>query len=100
MAPGPDLVIGLDLSTTGCKAIVWDRAGKAVAESHSRLSILHPRPDWHEQEAESWWQAAAQALAQASRQFQPERLGALCISHQRETFVPVDEHGQPLRNGI
>jgi xylulokinase len=24
----------------------------------------------------------------------------LCIAHQRETFVPVDEQGQPLTNGI
>jgi sugar (pentulose or hexulose) kinase len=28
------------------------------------------------------------------------RLLALCIAHQRETFVPVDRHGQPLTNGI
>jgi xylulokinase len=25
---------------------------------------------------------------------------AICMTHQRETFVPVDENGTPLRNGI
>ncbi len=96
----PDLVIGLDSSTTGCKAIVWDRQGRAVAAGRSPLSVLHPRPDCHEQEAQSWWQSAVEALAQAVQQVKPERLGALCITHQRESFVPVDEFGQPLRNGI
>ena len=28
----PDLVLGVDCSTTACKVVAWDRAGKAVAE--------------------------------------------------------------------
>ena len=29
-----------------------------------------------------------------------QRIGAICVTHQRETFVPVDNEGDPLRNGI
>ena len=95
-----DLVLGIDSSTTGCKAIVWDSQGRAAAISRSPLSLLTPHPLWYEQPAESWRLAAVKALREISQQVQVERIGALCISHQRETFVPVDKAVKPLRNAI
>ncbi len=97
--PSP-LVLGLDCSTSACKAIVWDRDGNAIARGQSSLSLLMPRPGWHEQSAEDWWASTILAIRQAVRQIDSRRLKTLCITHQRETFVSVDEHGQPLINGI
>ena len=95
-----DLVIGVDCSTTASKAVVWDRHGSLLAEGRCALPLLMPRPTWYEQPAESWWIATTQALRQAIAEVNPERLAALCITHQRETFVPIDEKGQPMRNAI
>jgi len=95
-----DLVIGIDCSTTASKAIVWDRHGVPVAEGRGAYPLLMPRPAWHEQDANLWWTATAQALHEATRQIDAERLAALCIAHQRETFVPVDGFGRPLRNAL
>lgn len=97
--PSP-LVIGLDCSTSACKAVVWDCRGNAIAKGYSPLSLITPHPTWHEQSAESWWTATVQAIRQAVSQVDGQRLQAVCIAHQRETFVPVDEYGQPLTNGI
>jgi sugar (pentulose or hexulose) kinase len=94
------LVIGLDCSTSACKAVVWDCRGNAIAKGHSSLSLIAPQPGWHEQSAEDWWASTMQAIRQAVSQVDKSRLMALCIAHQRETFVPVDEQGQPLANGI
>jgi sugar (pentulose or hexulose) kinase len=94
------LVISLDASTTACKAVIWDTHGKVVAEGRANIPLLTPRSGWHEQPAESWWLAASQALRQAVIQVESRRLAALCITAQRETFVPVDGYGRPLRNGI
>lgn len=95
-----DLVIGLDCSTTAGKAIVWDAEGGAVAEGRSPLPSLTPRAGWHEQPAEAWWEATSHALRQAARPVDVRRLAALCITAQRETFVPVGEGDRPLRPGI
>lgn len=95
-----DLVIGLDSSTTGCKAIVWDAHGVQVAQGRRGIGLLMPRPAWHEQHAEEWWSAAAASLHEALSQIEIGRLAALAISHQRETFVPVDSSGNPLRPAI
>jgi xylulokinase len=95
-----DNVIGLDCSTTACKAVVWDRDGRPVGEGRSPLPMLSPRPGWHEQPAEAWWEATCDALRQACQTVDGRHLAALCITHQRETFVPVDDEGRPLRPGI
>lgn len=95
-----DLVIGIDCSTTASKAIAWNKHGIAVAEGRAAISMLMPRPAWHEQDAELWWSATIQALRAVINQINPERLAAVCITHQRETFVPVDRNGQPLGNAI
>jgi sugar (pentulose or hexulose) kinase len=94
------LVLGLDCSTSACKAVVWDGRGNAVAMGQSPLALSIPQPTWHEQPAESWWTSTLQAIRQAVSQIDAKQLRALCIAHQRETFVPLDEHGQPLANGI
>jgi sugar (pentulose or hexulose) kinase len=94
------LVIGIDASTTSCKAIAWDRAGQAVAEGRASYSLLQPKPNWYEQDAETWWHATCTALRTLLGQIDAAQVDALCITHQRESFVPVDDQGCPLRNGI
>lgn len=95
-----DLVIGIDCSTTSSKAIIWDLEGKKISEGRSGLNTLMPKPLWHEQTARSWWAATIEAIRKSIRQIEPNRLIGLCIANQRETFVPVDENGNQLRNAI
>lgn len=97
--PSP-LVLSLDSSTTACKAIIWDYRGRSLAKGYSSLALLAPQPGWHEQPAESWLVSMTHAIRQAVSQVDARRLKALCIAHQRETFVPLDEQDRPLMNGI
>src|SRR5919202_4132162 len=100
MATQPDLVIGVDCSTTASKVVVWGRQRGVVAEGRATFPLLNPRPSWYEQDAEDWWTATAAALRAAVSPIDPRGLGGLCMTHQRETFVPVDERGRPLRAAI
>lgn len=93
-------LIGIDVSTTACKVVVWDQAGGVANTARAPLLVEMAKSGWHEQPAESWWRALCQALRKALRGIDPGRLAGLAIAHQRETFVPVDEQGRPLRNGI
>src|SRR5512136_2316371 len=95
-----DLVVGIDSSTTACKTIAWDRSGKAVAEHRVELTYQSPHPTWYEQNAEVWWEALIHTLRAVSSQVSADRIAALCISHQRETFVLVDDRCKPLREAI
>jgi xylulokinase len=94
------LVLGIDSSTTACKAAVWDCRGNAVAEGSSPIPMRTPQPTWHEQSAEDWWTAMVKAVRRAVGRAEAGRLAAMSIAHQRETFVPVDADGRPLADGI
>ena len=95
-----DLVIGVDCSTTASKAIAWDREGKAVAEGRADLEEIRPTPAESEQVAEGWWDATVAALEQIVQETGADRIAGICITHQRESFAPVDEKNQSLRNAI
>lgn len=95
-----DLVIGVDSSTSGCKAAVWDAAGRQVTLARRPHRLLEPQTGWYEQEAPDWWEALRDVLQEITAQINPRRLAGICIAHQRETFVPVDRQGRPLRNAI
>ncbi len=94
------LILGIDSSTTACKVVVWDGNGRMVSSGRAGLTIHIPQPGRHEQPAESWWRALVRALRQSLRGLDGTRLAGLAIAHQRETFVPVDETGLPLYEGI
>jgi xylulokinase len=93
-------VIGVDSSTTATKAIVWDRAGRAIAEGRGEFALDIPRPGWHEQDPEDWWRSTAAAVRAAVEPVGAGDIEALCVTHQRETFACLDEHGRAVRPAI
>lgn len=99
-APTAPLVIAVDCSTTAAKAIVVDAAGRSRGRG---VSPGHPQPGphWFEQDATQWW-SATDAAIQAALQDVSERsaVAAVCVTHQRESFVCLDEGGTPLRPAI
>jgi xylulokinase len=93
-------VIGIDSSTTATKAVVWDHDGRAVAEGRGEFALALPRPGWHEQDAEDWWRSCGTAVRQVLESVDGSDIEAICLTHQRETFVCVDEQGRPVRPAI
>lgn len=97
---GP-LVVAVDCSTTAAKAVVVDAAGTPVASASTPLSLEQPGPSRHEQDAASWWEATRRSLRAALDQLDdPARVAAACVTHQRESFVCLDEQGRALRPAI
>jgi xylulokinase len=95
----PDLVIGIDSSTSASKAIAWDRQGRAVAEGRASIALSNPQPGYFEQDPAEWWSSTAAALSQLTEKIDPARIAALAISNQRETFGLFREDGSALRPG-
>ncbi len=94
------LVIGLDASTTGAKALALDRDGRVVAQATHPIPLSSPRPNLYEQDPADWWKAARLTLGSVARAVGAERISALAVSNQRETFVPLGPNGRPLRPAI
>ena len=90
--------IGVDCSTTAAKAVVWNSAGhRRVAGPIDVRTALIRGPDYAEQNPEDWWTATKAAIRRAVQTVDRERIAALCVTHQRETFACLDRAGEPLR---
>jgi xylulokinase len=60
--------LGIDIGTSGVKAIVIDRAGKALGEATARsVEPVRPHPGWSEQNPADWWSAVLEACDALSK---------------------------------
>jgi sugar (pentulose or hexulose) kinase len=94
-----DLVLGLDSSTTATKAIAFDRQGSLVAEGRAPIALSNPQAGWFEQRAEDWWRSAITAIRELLVKVASERIAAIAISNQRESFAQFDAGNNALRPG-
>jgi sugar (pentulose or hexulose) kinase len=95
----PDLVIGIDSSTTACKAIAFDKRGRLVAEGRAPVPLSNPHMGWFEQKVDDWTGACARSVKQLLKTVSRDRIAALAISNQRESFAQFDAKNRPLRPG-
>ena len=59
------MYIGIDLGTSGVKAILLSEQGDVLATQTEKLQVSRPHPLWSEQDPEQWWQATARAMTAA-----------------------------------
>ena len=93
-------LIGLDIGTTGCKAIVFAADGTVLGQARREYTIQTPQPGWAEQDAEAVWALAWQCLCEAIAGAQADPPVALALSCQGEAVIPVDADGRALRPAI
>ncbi|MBL9121032.1 MAG: xylulokinase [Phycisphaerae bacterium] len=93
------LLLGIDLGTTGTKAVVVDDRGSVVASATREHPLSAPRPGWSEQDPETWWQSTCEAVkaALATVPNGPKRIAGIGLSGQMHGLVMVDADGEPLR---
>jgi len=95
-----EAILTLDLGTTACKAVVFDPTGKVLGEGQHEYPTYHPQPGAAEQDPADWWNAVVTAGRAALAAAAGVRIIAVGLSSQRETVVPVDEQGTPLRRAL
>jgi xylulokinase len=94
-----ELLLGIDVGTTGTKAALFTLDGRLQAVGQSEYTIHHERPGWAEQDPEDWWQAVCIATRQALSKV-PEgstRVAGVAVSSQATTLLPLDRAGKPVR---
>ncbi|HEV7128443.1 MAG TPA: xylulokinase, partial [Ktedonobacterales bacterium] len=100
--PRPSLLLGLDISTTGAKALVIDSAGAVLASGTTPIALSTPRPLWSEQDPAEWWQASIASIRQALGQpgVDGSRIAAVGLTGQMHGLVLLDAAGEVLRPAI
>lgn len=95
-------LIGVDVGTTGTKAVLFDQYGKTIASAHQEYKLITPTTLVVELDAQTYWFAFKECVREIiqTKNIDPEQIRALAITGQGESFVPVTKYGQPLRRTI
>ncbi|HVX81868.1 MAG TPA: FGGY family carbohydrate kinase, partial [Devosiaceae bacterium] len=68
--------LGIDIGTSGVKAILIDRTGKALGEATAKsVEPVRPHPGWSEQNPADWWSAVLAACDALSKSHPVEMAG-------------------------
>lgn len=96
-----DYLLGLDVSTTGAKALLIDSQGAVIA-SHSTPHPSHqPKPLWSEQDPADWWNGIVTSIRAVLEQTgAAESIRAIGLTGQMHGLVCLDEAGNVLRPAI
>ncbi len=97
-----DYVLGVDVGTTGAKALLVDGSGKVVARATSEYPLHTPRPGWAEQDPEDWWRGTVTAIRQVmtAAGARPEEMRGIGLSGQQHGSVFLDKDGNVLREAL
>lgn len=89
--------LGLDLGTSGLKALATDARGETLTCVSQPYPLLRPHPGWAEQAPAAWWAALGAALdALRAQDIALDALDGIGLSGQMHGLVLLDAHGEPL----
>jgi len=96
-------VLGIDIGTSGSRALLVDESGVIVASATSAHEAFRsPGPAWAEQDPADWWRAAQDAVRTvlAKGKVAAKDIACIGLSGQMHGAVLLDEAGAVLRPSI
>lgn len=88
--------LGIDVGTSGCKAILIDERGKLLKQASAEYPLETPKPLWTQQNPEDWWLGVKQCL----KEIDEPRPDAIGLTGQMHGAVFLDESGDVVRPAI
>lgn len=92
--------LGIDIGTSGCKALALSADGRILASHTSTYGLDQPKRGWTQQDPLIWIAGARAALAEVLRVVPGISIKAIGLSGQMHGFTPVDRDGNVLRPAI
>jgi xylulokinase len=92
--------LGLDVGTSGVKAILVAASGDLLASAVTPLTMATPRPGWAEQDPEAWWEATIASVRALLAKQPGVHVAAVGISGQMHSSVFLDRAGQVIRPAL
>jgi xylulokinase len=94
-----DVWVGLDVGTTGARAVGVDAHGAVVADAAAGYELARPRPGWTEQRPEDWWSASQEALGKVAAGV-GDRVVGIGLTGQMHGSVFLDEDLKVIRPAL
>jgi xylulokinase len=88
--------LGIDVGTSGCKALLIDGEGRVVGRASASYPLHAPEPTWSEQDPEDWWVAVLACIEEIGER-RPDAIG---LTGQMHGGVFLDADGAVIRPAI
>ena len=90
--------IGVDVGTTGVRAIAYTADGTNVCSSEAFYPLLTPHADWAEESPLQIWEAVADVVSKTAGQlhYKNKHLAGLALSTVMHSFAGLDGDYKPL----
>jgi len=98
----PACLLGIDVGTEGCRAIVFNEKGESLARSYREYPILIPHASWVEQDPHLWWDKVTEVVSDVVKAIGSGsgQIACVTVTGQSPVLVAVDKFGSPLTNAI
>jgi xylulokinase len=96
------LWIGIDISTTGVKALLVNSKGEVVGTATTTLALSTPEPLWCEQDPCDWWAGAIKSINQVltENNGRGHQIRGIGLTGQMHGLTALDQDGEVLRPAI
>ena len=94
-------ILAIDQGTTGSRAVIYDKNGRALVSVYQEFKQYFPQPGWVEHDPNEIWQSVYNSIQKVLKEVASGAITAIGITNQRETTVIWDkETGRPIHNAI
>jgi xylulokinase len=100
MATDKDILVGVDVGTSGTRVVAFDLDGQALAVATREHELAMPRPGWAEQDPDEWWKATCSSLKAVTSKIDASRIGGVSFSGQMHGSVFLDSEGRVIRPAL
>ncbi|MCP1440532.1 xylulokinase [Erwinia persicina] len=94
------MYIGIDLGTSGVKAVLLDENNAVLASHTEKLTVSRPHPLWSEQDPQAWWQATDRVMLALAAQRSLKAVRAVGLTGQMHGAVLMGRQHEVLRPAI
>ena len=96
------MYLGLDVGTSGVKAVLANETGAIVAVASRELALAHPAPLWSEQDPDAWVDATISAVDDLAAAYPREtaQVRGIGLSGQMHGATLLGADDRPLRPAI
>ncbi|MCS7104378.1 MAG: xylulokinase [Thermofilaceae archaeon] len=94
--------LGIDVGTTGSKAVLVDEQGRVVSSHTTEYPLYTPKVGWTEQLPDEWWTATVssiKAVLEKSR-VKPDEIQGVGLTGQMHGLVMLDRERKVIRPAI
>ncbi len=92
--------LGIDIGTSGCKAVIFDDAGHQVSDSYRGYDLISEHPGWAELDTGEVIEKCFDVIRESASNIDSKAIRGLGISSQGEAFTIIDEKGKALCNAL